>query len=178
MSHKGGNPIAAEQTDGMHITVRLDFLKVLESMNSTLQRDLRFSNVMRSYPEILVFTYQQLLSVERMLKSFVVDKKRCLENFNRNGKLVVAELLHLSLQQAGFPNAHRLVNKVIVPKARASGNDLSTEMGLYVRTSRNAALKDIWGKISGGVHDTLLYSDRYVGDAVRIAEREALNALV
>lgn len=177
MSHKGANPIAAEQADGMHVSVRLDFMKVLETMNSTLQRDLRFSNVMRSYPEILVFTYQQLLSIERMLKSFSVNIERCRENFDRKEKLVVAELLHLSLQQAGFPNAHQLVNKIIVPRAAASGNTLDVEMAVYLRRSRNRNLKEAWESVPQEVRDILAHPKRYIGDAAVIALRESENML-
>src|SRR3989344_882900 len=177
ISSKDANPIFAEQADGMHVSVRLAFMAVVETLNSTLQRDLRFSNVMRSFTEIIVLTYKQLQSAERVLKTLEVNKIRCQENFWRIGKLTAAELLHLTLQKEGYPNAHRFVNKRIVPAARESGNYLCIEMGRFMRRSRNACLKQIWRKPPGEIRYLLANPNEYIGDAVKIARAEAENAL-
>lgn len=175
MSHKGANPIAAEQVEGMHVSVRGEFGKVLETLGSTLQRDLRYSNVMRGFNAIMVFTYQQLLSTSRILGTLKVDKAQCHDNFWANGRLVVAELLHLSLQKAGYGNAHEFVNKKLVPAARKSGNSLSDEMDVWVRRSRDKKLKAIWHAIPGWIKFCLGNPDEYLGDAVQNALDEGQN---
>jgi len=178
MSHKGSNPVVAEQIDGMCISVRGEFLKVLESGNSTLQRDLRYSNVMRGYAAILVFTFKQLESATTVLDSLSVDETMCRENFSRSGRLVTAELLHLSLQENGFPDAHRFVNKVIVPRARESGNNLVGEMQCYLAEHTNKKLGDAWSKVSLHIREVIEAPERYIGDAIEIADKEGRNFLI
>ncbi len=178
MSHKDANPVVAEQADGMHISTRLGFEAVVETLNSTLQRDLRFSNVMRSFSQIIVFTYQQLLSAERVLKTLQVNKDKCEKNFWRNGRLVTAELLHLALQKEGYPNAHRFVNTRIVPAARQSGESLCTETGIFIECSRDRRLERIWRRrISEEIRHLLVFTNKYIGDAIQVARAEAANAL-
>jgi adenylosuccinate lyase len=173
MSHKTANPIAAENMEGMHVSVRAAYLKVLESVPSTLQRDLRHSNVMRSHGEVLVYTFQQLQTAERLFRSFAVNETRCRENFDRNGKLVVAELLHLSLQSAGYPGAHHFVNTKVIPAARANGNTLDKEMDIIVRRSRSKALRTAWAETSETVRHYLAHPEDYLGDAIATARTEA-----
>lgn len=177
MSHKRANPVGAEQADGMHVSVRSEFDKVVQTLNSTLQRDLRWSNVMRGFNAILVFTYQQLNSAERVLKSFSVDKNRCHENFQVSAKLVVAEALHLALQREGYLKAHTLVNKKIVPGAVLSGNNLAVEMDAYAKRSRNKALRTAWQNVPPKIRYILEHPQDYLGDAIRIAEHEVFNML-
>lgn len=176
MSHKSANPIAAEQMDGMHISVRCEYYKVVEMLNSTLQRVLTNSSVMRGFPAILVFTYQQLLSTQRMFSTFRLSDSRCWENFQYAGKLVVAELLHLSLQKAGYPHAQEFVNKHVVPQAFLSGRTLCEEMDALVGKSSNQ-LKRIWKTLSGEIRFFLEHPNEYIGDALQIARTEAENAL-
>src|SRR4030042_1459686 len=49
MSHKENNPIIAENVAGMHVSVLAEFQKIEHTLISNLQRDLRWSNVMRSF---------------------------------------------------------------------------------------------------------------------------------
>ena len=177
MSHKGANPIAAEQLEGMLGSVHGELFKVLGSSNSTLQRDLRNSNVMRSYNAIFVFVFQQLKTAERLFKSFEVDKERCLRNFEEDAKLVVAELLHLELQSQGFPHAHKFVNKTIVPRARQSGRNLCEEMDDYFGRTRSFRLKDAWSSVEEDIRWALAHPEKYLGDAIRDAKKEARNQL-
>lgn len=178
MSHKGSNPIAAENMAGMYRSVLGEFVKVMLNQQSDLGRDLRDSNVMRSYGAVIVFVYQQLATASRLFKTFKVDEERCAENFWINGKLVVAELLHLSLQRAGYKDAHTFVNKVIVPLARESGNDLATEMDAYVSLSTDGDLSEAWGNIPRDVYKMLRRPEQYLGQAIRISKSEAENALL
>jgi adenylosuccinate lyase len=178
MSHKDSNPIAAENLAGMHVSVRAEFMKVLETMNSDLFRDLRYSNVMRGYSAVLVFAYQQLLTAHRLFKNFKVDKAQCLANFSRSGNLMVAELLHLYLQRKGYPGAHELVNKTIVPLARGSGNNLAKEMDIFVKVSQDEDLKQIWGGAPNQLLYHLCHPEEYIGDSIMIAEIELTNMLL
>jgi len=177
MSHKTSNPIAAENQAGMHKSVRCEYYKVLETMNSDLQRDLRYSNVMRGYPAVMVFTYQQLLTVMRVFKSFRVNEQRCQENFWRNGKLVVAELLHLTLQIAGYPDARKFVNDKIVPLARGTGSTLDVAMDTYLGSSEDVRLLRMWTETSPKIKHILAHPEEYLGDSVSIAQAETTWAL-
>ena len=88
MAHKKANPIAAENLCGMHVNVIAEFMKVALTLTSDLQRDLRWSSAMRSYPAVMVYGYQQLLTTERLLKSLAKEKNlsrliaaKCLTKF-------------------------------------------------------------------------------------------------
>jgi adenylosuccinate lyase len=132
---------------------------------------------MRSYGEVFVYAFQQLSTAERIFKSFKVNEARCRENFDRNGKLVVAELLHLMLQSAGFPDAHRFVNTKVVPAARESGNTLDVQMEAIVRRSRSKALRTAWAAVSDEARYYLAHPEEYLGDAVSMAQSEATTVL-
>jgi adenylosuccinate lyase len=177
ISHKIANPIAGENLAGMHRSVVGDYLKVILNSQSDLGRDLRDSSVMRGYSSIIVYTFQQLLTTKRILKSLKVDEKKCLENFWVNGKLVTAELLHLSLQLAGYPKAHTFVNKIIVPLAKQSGNDLVTEMEIFLRRSRSKKLREAWAQVTDDIRQIIQNPNLYIGDAAKDAMKEANNSL-
>lgn len=179
MSHKGANPVAAENIAGMYRSVIGEFTKIMLNSQSDLQRDLRDSNVMRSYAAMIVFVYQQLLTTKRLLTSFKVDKNKCAQNFWVNGELVPAELLHLSLQLAGYPNAHAFVNKKIVPLAREHRQNLATAMDVYVKKHpKNAKLSDIWRNIPDNVRQVLQNPDQYTGQAEAVAIGESKNEIL
>lgn len=178
MSHKKANPIAAENLCGMHTTVIAEYMKLPMTLVSNLQRDLRWSNVMRSYSAVMVYVYQQLLTAIRLLKSVRIDDERCKENFDREKRLVVAELLHLSLQKEGLPEAHSFVNKEIVPMARTKDLDLYETMEVYAKEHHRTKAARIWREIrSTHIKTYLLDPDAYIGDAVKIARHEAGNKL-
>lgn len=180
MPHKKANPISAENTSGMHESVLAEYQKVLHTLISNLQRDLRGSNVMRSHSAVTVYTFQQLLNTEKILKSLEVDRRKCQENFEVSGKLVVAEPLHLALQKEGYPNSHHLVNKVIVPMATAGvGQNLAKAMDHYLwkKPPEFDFLKKCWNKTSYEVKDVLEHPEKYLGFAVEIAQMETKNRL-
>lgn len=171
MSHKRANPIAAENVAGMHMTVIAEFMKVTMTLVSNLQRDLRWSNVMRSYAAIAVYVFQQILTAERLLKSMKIDENRCQKNFDEQGRLVVAELLHLFLQREGIPKAHHFVNKQVIFRAEQENCNL---------------YEAVQGCIEGDCLDKLMQSgivsylespENYIGEAIAIAQREAGNKL-
>jgi len=178
MAHKKANPIAAENVAGMHASVIAEFMKILQTLGSNLQRDLRWSNVMRSYSAVMVFLYQQLETTLRILKTMRVNKNRCRENFDREANLVVGELLHLYLQENGYPDSHRLVNKIIVPRAAESGRNLAQEMDTYcAEIGEDFQAQDIWQRVPGHVVRKLAHPEEYVGKAADLALQERLNGL-
>lgn len=178
MPHKVGNPIVAEQAAGMHSNILGDFLKVLLTLVSNLQRDLRGSSVMRMQPAVIVDTFIQLKGVGRLLRSLKVNEARCRQNFDREARLVVAELLHLALQMEGVTESHDLVNKVIVPGAALSKNNLAEEMNGYLtREGKGSHLYSSWEKVPPAICRIFVYPDEYLGYAVEIAKEEADNCL-
>lgn len=178
MSHKKANPIAAENLCGMHATVIAEYMKLPMTLVSNLQRDLRWSNVMRSYSAVMVYTYQQILTAIRLLKSIKVDSSRCQENFNKEKRLVVAELLHLLLQSKGLPEAHNFVNKKIVPMAAEERSDLFQVMEAYSAKHFRTKAARIWREIrTSQIKKYLLKPELYIGDAVKIAQRESRNRI-
>lgn len=178
MSHKKANPIAAENDAGMHVSVIAEHMKVTMTLVSDLQRDLRWSNVMRSYSAIAVYTYQQILTSIRLLKSMEVDVAQCRRNFYAQGKLVVAELLHLFLQREFIPEAHKFVNEEVVPRAEKSGETLYAVMGKCV-SAQGPVTPAIYQRLKDDkkVVSYLTSPETYLGDAVEIALREAQNAI-
>lgn len=175
MSHKQANPIAAENVAGMHATVIAEFMKVSMTLVSDLQRDLRWSNVMRSYSAIAVYVFQQVLTAERLLKSMKINKRRCRENFDQQGNLVVAELLHLFFQQEDLPGAHHFVNKEIIPLAMESGDNLYNVMANYVGDGTPIP-EEMWLKLrDSNIVEYLASPERYLGDAIETAQHEAEN---
>lgn len=179
MSHKVSNPIAAENLAGMHVSVIAENIKVSMTLVSDLQRDLRWSNVMRSYSAIAVYVFQQILTAERLLESMAVDKNRCRKNFDEQGRLVVAELLHLFFQREGMADAHEFVNKVIVPGAKASGSGLYQEVKHNYASDHSPITAEMWERLQEDdtIPHILMTPELYIGDAVEIAQREAENAL-
>ena len=177
MPHKEGNPIMAENVAGMHVSVLASEIKVLLTLGSNLQRDLRWSNVMRSYSGAMVFLFQQIDTTLKILKSLQVKAERCRENFERDGKLLVGELLHLALQANGYPESHKFLNEVIVPAAVKSGRYLDEEAVKIAADTNNELLQNIWPLIPDKVKHFLHHPDKYLGDAVSISRREAKNGL-
>lgn len=177
MPHKKGNPIVAENVAGMHETVKAEFQRVTGTLVSDLQRDLRGSSVMRGASAIMVYVYQQLLATERILKSMTIDKKQCGKNFAVASKFVVAELLHLALQMYGVPNTHHIVHKEVVPKAAKSSKNLYEVMVNYVG-DYSGIPEDAWHRLKrSNIIPYLTSPEKYLGDAVEIARREAKNKL-
>ncbi len=175
MSHKRGNPIAAENMAGMHETVRAEFGKVIGTLVSDLQRDLRNSSVLRSMPAIMVYVFQQLLTTERLLKTLGVDSSKCRENFEVSKFAVVAELLHLSLQRAGLSEAHEFVNQQVVPFATGKRVSLALAMDRFVKPTPEA--RECWRVVPEEIKLILSHPHEYLGYAVEIATAEAKNGL-
>jgi adenylosuccinate lyase len=176
MSHKMTNPISAENVAGMHVSVIAEYMKVAMTLVSDLQRDLRWSNVMRSFCSVEVFAYQQILTAMRLLKSMKVNEAKCLENFRMDSKLVVAELLHLFLQREGIPEAHRFVNEKVIPRAVASGQNLY-EVMIDV-FDEGGIPEEVWVRLrDSSILPYFIAPEKYIGEAVEIVEREALNKL-
>lgn len=177
MSHKKGNPIAAENVAGMHVTVIAEYMKIMMTLTSNLQRDLRWSNVMRSYSAVMVYVFQQILTAKRLLESMKFDEDACRKNFYQSAKLVVAELLHLFLQKEGVSDAHNLVNKKIVPIAAETGENLYEVMKKFVG-DYSGIPEDVWNRLrNSNIIQYLTSPKEYIGDAILIAEREAKNKL-
>lgn len=184
MSHKDSNPIAAENIAGMHVSVVAEFSKIMLTLVSDLQRDLRWSNVMRSQSAIMVYTFQQILTAKRLLKGLKIKKRGCEDNFEKHGRYVTAELLHLIFQKEGLPNAHELVNKQIIPRAKEASADLNFLLDYYSYSdfpsdpaASEQAIK-IWKRVRESEPALMLGTPRkYIGDAIKISEREAKNKL-
>lgn len=178
MSHKAGNPITAENICGLHVNVVAEFSKVTMTLVSDFQRDLRWSSVMRSFPAIMVYTFQQILNTTRLIGSMKIDSARCLESLKEYGNLSPAETLHLSLQGEGLPNAHEFVNKKIVPFAKEKKLNLFEAMESYVKTAGNRELVRIWRRLKKGeMVKFLVAPEIFIGNSIEIARRELENKL-
>jgi adenylosuccinate lyase len=177
MAHKTSNPIIAEQDCGMHINVYAECQKVMFTLISDLQRDLRWSSVMRSYSAAMTYQYQQLKTTERLFKTMEINKTRCRNNFDLTAKIVMAELLHTALQQQGFYSSHEFVNKVIVPQARTCGNNLLVETEYFANEHDNSDLTKAWKMVPANIKKMIATPERYIGNAVEISKKEAKNKL-
>lgn len=177
MAHKKANPILAENVCGLHVNVMAEFTKIMLTLVSDLQRDLRWSSVMRSFSAVMVYGYQQITTAKKLLDSLAIDHDRISENFNREAKLVMAELLQLCLQKQGYAGAPELVNKKIVPAAAKSGNDLPDEMMLYLDLEEDKKLKKAWNLIPANLLELMKRPEQYLGNAVELALTETENEL-
>lgn len=177
MAHKKANPVAAENNCGMHADVIAEFMKVVLTLVSDLQRDLRWSSVMRSQSAVMVYAYQQLLTTERLLNSMAINEPQISANFNKEAKLVVAELLHLCLQRQGYFGTHELVNKIIVPRAAASGISLPLAMEYHLKANPDIKLRRAWKQTPENSFDLLKHPAKYIGDAIELAQAETENKL-
>lgn len=177
MSHKKANPIAAENVCGMHTTVIAEFSKIILNLVSDLQRDLRGSSVKRSYSAVMVYVFQQILTMGKILNNLTINEKRCQENFKQSSHLVVAELLHLSLQRAGFLDSHKFVNKIIVPLAEEKNLNLGAVLDDYLEDNSHSKLKEIWLNFPDDIRDIFRCPENYLGNAIEIAEAEIENKL-
>jgi len=177
MPHKTANPITAEKIAGMHVSVQAEFFKIMGTLVSDLGRDLRWSNVMRSFSAVTVYAFEQLRLTERLFATLKINEQRCRQNFDVNAKLVVAEVLHLYLQRAGYAETHHLVNATIAPAAAQTGMTLAQQMDEYVKDKKDAALKRIWQKTPAHIKHILKNPDTYLGQAVALAMQEAKNKL-
>jgi len=169
MAHKTANPIAAENVAGMHESVKAEFQKVMATLVSDLQRDLRGSSIMRSQSAVMVYVFQQIKTTKRLLNSLKVNEVRCLENYEREANLLSAEILHLFLQRAGFPESHKLVNKELVPALRASGGNL------FDKLINHGAPEKLIESMSPELIQIIKGEKPSLGLAVEIAEAETKN---
>ena len=178
MAHKRANPIAAENNCGMHVNVMAEAAKVMLTLVSDLQRDLRWSSVMRSFSAAMVYSYQQITTTEKLLNSLAIDQAQVKTNFGKEAELVMAELLHLCLQRQGYAGTHALVNKVIVPAARANGTNLVQEMQDHLSKAKaDKKLQQAWSRTVEASLYLLKHPELYIGNAIELAQAETENVL-
>lgn len=125
MPHKR-NPKTFEQLEGMYYRAKAEYAKVLDTLISSLSRDLVGSCVMRDFPMIVIILATQLetLLERRDGKTFIerigFNTMRAKDRVRESGRVVLSEPLHTSLALAGFSkDAHRFVSHEIVPLLRA-----------------------------------------------------------
>jgi hypothetical protein len=127
---------------------------------------------------MLVYGYQQLLGAERLLRSLVVKEDRCEANFWVKGNVVAAEALHLSLQELGVPVAHHFVNSVVVPRALQDDVTLAATVRMLASDLTTPISPAICERLQSMPAWPYLESpDLYIGDAKKLALREAENCL-
>lgn len=177
MPHKLANPIFPENVSGMHVSVIAESLKTTLTLITNLQRDLRWSNVMRSFSAAAVFCFKQVLTTKTIFSSMKVNEKRCEQNFWISGYYTVAELLHLSLQTQGLPESHKLVHEDIVPDAKGFGGRLAKVIESYDPLGKFKAVAKAWEKVPDKIKFLIRHPEKYCGDAVLLAEKEAKNKL-
>ncbi len=173
-AHKRNNPIAAENACGMHVNIIAEFQKVILTLSSDFQRDLRWSSVMRSQPALVVYFYQQLLSVERLLGSIQINEDGLYRNFSMTGRQCMGELTHLSLQQAGYVGSHSLVNGPLLDRVNdLTGQTMADAIEWLIDEEGDAKLRRAWRKVPDHIKELLAQPEEYLGDAIDIAKREA-----
>ncbi len=141
MAHKR-NPISFENLEGMWLKNKNEFGKVLDTLISEHQRDLVGSSVVRDYPTVLVNLSQQINTLLRekpstssgqetktFLERIKFDEESMKQNLEKSANAMMAELLYLSLQIAGYTgDAHELVNHGAMPIMNEKGGSLIDAM--------------------------------------------------
>jgi len=180
MAQKVSNPIAAEQLCGLHVNVLAEHQKVLLTLISDFQRDLRWSSVMRSYSAIMVYAFQQLKTCLRLLKNMSVNAEACQVNFQKSASLLTAEVMHLALQDRGYSSSHAMVNAVLVPKAREKNCSLGQAIDYIIsndEVSDSYNLGQSWKAVPADLKELIDHPENYLGFASEIACEEANNSL-
>lgn len=169
------NPINAENTEGTFLKSKSEFGKVLDCLVTEHQRDLVGSTVMRDFPIIIVNLVLQLKTLLRpdkqgvsFLERLHVDRGRCRENFSKEGSLILSEPLYIALQLYGYSgDAHKLVNEVIVDRARGLP---SSEFSSVVQSAlEEAGQVSVWEAIPRELRELFDNPDLYTG----VAEKKA-----
>jgi len=176
MAHKDSNPIAAEQLAGMYTTVVGEFHKILPNLISNLQRDLRNSSPARDYPAVVVYTFQQILTAQRLLKNMNVNASRCAENFHNTRYVIMGELLYLLLARAGMPQAHQFVNQKVTPLIKVSGTNMMATMDKLAEIDQTNVGK-YWAEVSAIDKELLVHPESYLGNARQMIIDELNNPL-
>jgi adenylosuccinate lyase len=165
------NPVNAENIEGTFLKSKTEFGKVLDCLVSEHQRDLVGSTVMRDFPTIIVNLVLQLKTLLRtdkqgvsFLKRVRVDRARVRENFSREGSLILSEPLYIALQLYGFSgDAHKLVNEVIVERARGLP---AAEFTTVVQTAlEEIGQGNVWESIPQALQQLFNNPDLYTGVA-------------
>jgi len=181
MAHKR-NPINFENLEGMHIRTTAEFMKVQLTLISEHQRDLVGSSVGRDYSIVVINLQQQLNTLLRENKagvpwlSRIIFSQESLErNLETSGRVILAEPMYIALQMAGYTgDAHELVNRELVPVARAE--NISLVDALMRRAQENEELSQVLGQIPENTRALLSRPEVYIGDAKEVAMGVASRA--
>lgn len=176
MAHKR-NPIVFENIVGAWLKNRAEYFKVMETLVSEHQRDLTGSSLMRDFPTIVVNLQTQLDNLMRrndegktFLSRIQIDKEALDRNFQQSAGVIMAEPIYIALQLFGYEgDAHKLVNEVLLPKAKEG------EMDLYelLMTIDDPSLKTVLSRMPKEVLEALCHPEKYTGKAEEAALRVA-----
>lgn len=180
MPHKSRNPIRAENTAGMYRSVVGEYVKLLLNQTTDLERDLRDSSVMRGYSAMMVCTTHQLNTMKGVLGRFQFVTKRAEQNFQRFGKIVSAEALHLALKLEGETDTHAFLNEVLVPRAFRQNRTIFQVAEAYSKKLKHSAFKKVWERVlhkHKGLTGVLKNPETYIGTSAEDAHKEEGNVL-
>jgi adenylosuccinate lyase len=173
MPHKT-NPIIFESLCGSFMKNKAEFYKVLESLNSDHQRDLRNSALLRDMLTIPVNLAESLEKITKkndkgqsFFERLVVNEDALQKNLKMSAHLVIAEPLYLALQQYGYPgDAHKFVNDTLTPLAAKSGQSLFIHLSeLISQPGAEKELRDAVNRIPSEVKELFLKPESYIGYA-------------
>ena len=170
MAHKR-NPINFENTEGMWLRTKNEFGKVLDSLISDHQRDLVNSPLYRDFPIILVNLVTQMNTLLRkdnegktFLSRLTVSEENCLRNFEMSAGVILAELIYIALQMAGYQgDAHELVNRQAMPLSQKIGKPLWD--AILILAEKDTELNRAIFNIPVKVQDLFDRPEEYTGDA-------------
>ncbi|MFH1866622.1 MAG: lyase family protein [Patescibacteria group bacterium] len=175
MAHKDSNPVAAEGMVGMYRMNTAEVLKPFLNMISDLGRDLCNSRPSRDYQTLIIYLYEQLRVAERLLSQMQCNDEMLARNFGESKFLVMSELLFLALSKAGLSEAHRFVNKEVMPEAKRRRSTLVVVMDDMAQT--NSEVAAVWEMVPSTIKNLLVKPEEYLGDAVEICMVEDENSL-
>lgn len=169
------NPVKFENLEGTAQKNIAEFLKVLLTLISTLQRDLVASSIMRDFPTLVINLQSQLDTLNRkgkdgspFLSKVRVDPKACRANLRRNARTILGEPLYIALQIHGYEgDAHKLINNVIAPAARAERRFLIDVLKDHARS--DDAVAQALGKMPPDMVGLFYRPERYTGLATEKA---------
>lgn len=176
MAHKR-NPILFENLVGTWKKTKVEFMKVFETLISEHQRDLTDSSVMRDFPTIVINLQLQLDNLLRenangvpFIKRIVVSKENLDKNFAMQKNFILAEPIYIALQLYGYTgDAHKLVNEVLMEKAKAANTSLYEAL-MFESRMGDPELATVIAKIPAEIIELFAHPEKYTGAAERKTE--------
>lgn len=150
-----------------------EFHKVFETIISEHQGDLSGSTLMRDFPTIIINLQTQIDSLlhenkdgRSLISRLKINTEKLEKNFSMQSDFFLAEPIYIALQLYGYAgDAYKLVNEVLIPKARGLGINLHEALMIEAGLD-NGGLNDVVKRIPDEILRLFSVPKNYNGIAI------------